>query len=107
MVRSIIAIERDGFNIRTISMQFDVPREDFDIIGTLKRICLDYVRTEDGRQVYEYNCGYFNLADIEANIPDSLYEEYGIKRLSTDLSDIVIDWDEDFVDDDLIDDSEG
>lgn len=98
MLRTIVAIERDGLDIRTLNMTFEVPNEQFDLIGAIKKAATDYCKTEMGKQVYAYNCHYFNWADFEMNVPDEFCEKHGFKRIYSNLSDLEVNWDEDLVD---------
>ena len=96
MIKTVTAIERDGLNLRLLTMVFEVPsRSDFDLMDALRKAVNDFCRTEEGRKVYEYNCGYFNLADIDMSLPKEWLEKYEIEYIDTCPS-YEIDWDESF-----------
>ncbi len=98
MIRTVVAIERDGLDIRTLTLQFDVPSEDFDLITAVRKAATDYCKTEQGRRIFDYNCSCFNWADFDTAVPQEFCERYGFKKLNTVLSDIVVDLDEQLVD---------
>lgn len=99
--QTIIATERDGMNVRTIAIVYEVIREDpdFDLKEAVKAAVKDYLHTIEGKRVYEYNQECFNWADFEANVPNELCEQYGFRKVETMFSDIEVDWDEHLVDD--------
>ena len=96
MIRTITAVERDGFDLRLLTVVFEVPsRFDFNLMEALQNAVTDYCKTKEGREVYEYNCGCFNLADIDTSLPKDWLEKYGVKYINSYQSDEV-DWDESF-----------
>lgn len=99
MLRTVVAIERDGFDVRVLTLQFDVPDENFNLEYWVRKAATDYCKTEDGRETYNYNCSYFNWADFDMNVPLEFCERYGFKKIDSVLSDIIVDWDEQLVDD--------
>ena len=106
MIRTIVAIERDGFDINTLTMQFEVPSNNFDLISAVKHAAEDYCKTEEGRQTYDDNCYNFNWADFAMYVPSSFCEKYGFKMLDDVVNDVVVDWDEQLVDIDEEDEEE-
>ena len=56
MIRTVVAIERDGLDIRVLTLLFDVPSDDFNLEYWVRRAATDYCLTEKGRAVYDYNC---------------------------------------------------
>lgn len=104
MLKTVVAIERDGLDVNTLTLQFEIPSEDFNLITAVKNAAMDYCQTEQGKQVYEYNCSYFNWSDFAMNVSNEFCEKYGFKMLDAVCEDIIVDWDEQLVDD--IDDEE-
>lgn len=98
MIRNVVAVERDGFNVRTLTVSFEVPDENFNLIRAIKNACNEYIRTEDGRKTYIGNCDAFNMGDMVSYVPNSICEKYGFKMSDSVLSDIEIDWDEQLAD---------
>lgn len=80
MLRTVVAIERDGLDVRVLSLQFDVPNAEFDLKDAVCKASTDYCKTPDGKRTYKYNCSY--------------------------VSDIEVDWDEQLVDDSQIEDDD-
>lgn len=102
MLRTVVAIERDGLDIRVLTLQFDVPGEEFDLKEAVCKAATDYCKTTDGRKIYDYNCSYFNWADFATSVPQEFCEKYGFKKIDSAVSDIEVDWDEQLVDDSQI-----
>ena len=102
MIKNITAVERDGFDIRTLTVSFEVPDENFDILSAISKAVADYIKTDAGRQTYEHNCECFNLADFNTSVPNEFCEKYGFKKIDSLTQDIEIDWDYEFTS--LIDD---
>ena len=99
MLRTITAIERDGWDLRTLTIVFEVPNEAFDLVEAVKKASTEYCQTEKGRDTYEYNCHSFNWADFTMSVPNEICEKYGFKIVVEGiLSDIEVDWDEELVD---------
>ena len=107
MLRTITAIERDGWDLRTLTIVFEVPDEAFDLVEAVKKASTEYCLTENGRATYEYNCHSFNWADFVMSVPNSICEKYGFKVVVDGiLSDIEVNWDEELVDSSQFDDEE-
>ena len=97
MIKTIVATERDGFDIRTLSISFDVPSDDFDLIEAVKKAATDYCLTDEGKMVYEGNCNCFNWGDFATYVSNSFCEPYGFKQINSDVSEISVNFDEQLV----------
>lgn len=97
MIRTITAIERDGTNVRTLSLSFEVPDKQFDLVAAIKKAATDYCKSKDGKDVFDYNCSCFNWADFHCHVPQSFCIKYGFKKIESSTSDIEVDWDEQLV----------
>lgn len=104
MLKTVVAIERDGFDIRTLTLHFDVPSKDFDLISAVKNAATDYCKTVEGKKTYEYNCRSFNWADFAMHVSNNFCREHGFEVLELICSDIEVDWDEQLVDESEIED---
>lgn len=98
MIRTINAIEHDGLKERMLTMLFDVPDEEFDLISAVKAAAKEYCMTEDGLKTYIGNCSSFNWADFECYVPNEICMKYGFRKINGSLSDISVNWDEQLVD---------
>ncbi len=98
MLRTVTAIERDGLDVRVLVLNFDVPSKEFDLMAAVKAAALEYCQTEDGKKTYNYNCRCFNWADFEMNVPNEICAKHGFTVLESPVSDLVVDWDEQLVD---------
>ena len=108
MLRTVVAIERDGMDVRVLSLLFEVPHKGFDLRAAVIKAATEYCQTEEGRNLYRYNCSCFNWADFASAIPAELCQKHGFRRVDWDMCepDIIADWDEHLVDDSQLSDLE-
>lgn len=100
-LKAITVIERDGLDVRALTILLRVLSDDpdFDLKQAVRDACTQYVLTEDGKAVYSYNCGCFNWADFETNVPNDICRQHGFEKVDYGLlSDEDADWDEQLVD---------
>lgn len=102
MLKTIVAIERDGIDIRVLALNFEVPSADFDLKAAVKAACTEYCKTPEGLETYRYNCNHFNWADFAMSVPAEFCEKHGFKFVQSNVSDEDVNWDEQLVDDDEI-----
>ncbi len=102
MLRTVVAIDRDGLDVHVLTIQFDVPSEEFDLKDAVYKAATDYCKTQDGRKIYDYNCSYFTWADFATIVPQEFCVKYGFKRIDPAVSDIEVDLYEQLVDDSQI-----
>lgn len=98
MIRTIVAIERDGMDLRVLALNFDVPSADFDLKTAVRAACTEYCQTEQGRATYEYNCSSFNWADFAMSVPEEICAKHGFKLITSGVADEEVNWDEELVD---------
>lgn len=99
MIQNVVACEYDGREMRTLTVSFEIPDASFNLMRAVCKAATDFCNTAEGRKIYSYNCRNFNLADFETSVPNSFCEKYGFRKVDSYLSDIVIGWDEELVDD--------
>ena len=104
MIRTVVAVERDGLDSRILTLLFEVPGDDFNLEYWVRKAATDYCLTKIGRETYDYNCNYFNWADFASSVPNEFCRKYGFEKIDSCLSDIIVDWDEHLVDDSQIED---
>lgn len=97
MLKVITAIERDGFDIRTLTLKFDIPSKNFDLVSAIINAATDFCKTEEGKEVYEHNCNNFNWADFAMHVSNEFCRKYGFEMLDVMCEDMVVDWDEQLV----------
>ena len=98
VIRDVTAIERDGLDIRTVTVSFRVPDENFDLMEAIRKAVAEFAETDDGKAALEYTCGYFNLEDVVCFLPDCICERHGFTiEGSLDHND-EIDWNFNFTD---------
>lgn len=96
---TLTAVERDGLDLHLLTLVFEIPHKGFNLIDALKAAVADYIVTDEGKATLEYNCGCFNLADIDSSLPRKFCEKYGIKILDSVLTQDDVDWDCNFATD--------
>ena len=106
MRRIITAIERDGMDIRILTLVFEVPDNDFNLEQAVRKACTAYCKTEEGKAVYEGNCQSFNWADFEAEVPNEICQQFGFQKIDSDVDTIEVNWDEHLVNDDELESDE-
>lgn len=94
MLQTVVAIERDGLDFNALALCFEVPDKDFDLVAAVRAAAAEFCNTKEGRKVYEGNCDAFNWADFAMYVPAELCEKHGFKMVQSELSDIIVDWDE-------------
>lgn len=62
---------------------FDVRNKNDDILDLVKKATEEYLKTEEGRKIYEDNCNDFDLIDFDNYVPNSICEEFGFVKIST------------------------
>lgn len=100
-IQIITAIERDGFDMRLLTVLFEVLSADehYDLLTAIKAAVTEWCCTEEGHGEFEYNRGCFNLADlVNSAIPTDLCRKHGFAIMDSAMSDKEIDWDEPLVD---------
>lgn len=96
MINVICAIEHDGRNERILTLAFDVPSKEFDLRAAIQKAVKDFLSTEEGRRVWEYNCHSFNWADFAMNLGSIACQRYGFSPIGDEqCSDLIVNWDED------------
>lgn len=107
MLRNIVAVKRDGSDVRVITILCEVPDARFYLPAAAKAAAIEYCHTEEGRAVYKDNFKQFDWTDFEFYVPNSICEKHGFKVVKTALSHEEVNWDEQLVhEDDLEDDDE-
>lgn len=103
MLRNIVAVRRDGFDVKILTIIVDVPSVDFDLEAAVKAAATDYAKTPEGRSVYEHNHSEIDWYDFSWSVPNSFCEKHGFKRIETAvLDDLFVNWDENLVDEDRV-----
>ncbi|TCO97346.1 hypothetical protein EV206_108150 [Flavonifractor plautii DSM 6740] len=95
--KTILVIEHDGLAVRAFTIAFALRSPDFDWKAAVKAACEEYVQSEEGRKVYQYNCGCFNWADFVQHVPKELCIKHGLLRCDDELAEETVDWDEELV----------
>lgn len=57
--------------------------EVFDVEKALRDAVAEYLETDSGKKVVEYNCGDFNWGDAILNVPDVIWKNHGLIHLNS------------------------
>ncbi len=93
----ITAIERDGFNFRTLNITLEIIDESINVLEACKEAVREYVTTEEGLKTYLGNCERFNWADFESYVPNEICERHGFRKINTGASRAEVNWDEELI----------
>lgn len=99
MIQIVTAIEHDGMDMRILTLVFDVPDARFDLMAAIRAAVMDFLRTDEGKAVWNHNCHNFNWADFDTHISADLCHAHGFEKYSSDLyADVIVNWDEELAD---------
>lgn len=91
------------FSTETTMLQFEYDSEKtYDVLAQVRSTVKAYLDTEEGKKTLSLNCGCFNWGDA-AEIPDSFYESFGLKKLDAPVADLTVDFNEDMTSDEISD----
>lgn len=95
MIQIVTAVEHDGLDERILTLAFDIPDAGFDLMTAVRAAVMDFLRTDEGKEVWDYNNHNFNWADFEMHISEELCRAHGFEKCSSDLyADEIVNWDE-------------
>lgn len=104
-VITIVATEHDGLDVRVLAINarvIDGDPQTFDLKGAVRKAVHEFLCTKEGKTTYDYNCGSFNWADFESEVPNEICRRYGFEKLESAVSDVEVDWDEHLADDEAL-----
>ena len=90
MLKTVVAIDKNILGMETLTMRFDIPSKDFDLVSAVKNAATDYCKTKQGKAIcrcYNYLGRSFSWADFAPNIPNEFLQKYGFE---------IVDWASDF-----------
>lgn len=99
--QNIVAMYREGGNVQVHIFPCIVlsGEKDFDLMSAAKEAVEEYLHTQKGKALYEYNCGCFNWGDFWTSLPNSFCRNHGFEKADASLPDICVDHDEHLIDD--------
>lgn len=93
---NIMMRDQDGLNIKIYFVSL-THLATIDIIEAVKAACLEYCKTEEGKDTYRHNCDNFNWGDFLLCVPDEICAKHGFTK--EEHSDVVeVDYNEQLVD---------
>ena len=81
MMKFIVARVYDDYS--TLFYFFDVKNKNDDIIDLVKKATEAFLKTKEGRKIYEDNGNDFDLIDFNNYVPNSICEKFGFVKIST------------------------
>lgn len=108
MLATIVATDKDGLDVRTLTITLDVFNNDIDVEKAVIDACTEYCKTEEGRWTYcECNCFNFNWGDFTTYVPNEICEKHGFKIIDTaQVEELCFDFNQQLVDEDDVMDYE-
>lgn len=98
-IMEITAIEPErAFTMQIELLDNSIPMNIDAVRQAVTDACKEYARTENGRNTLDYNCGSFNWADFEANVPKDICEKHGFRVLDSTGICEEVNWDEQLID---------
>jgi hypothetical protein len=93
---NVLVIEHDGLDTRSflLPLMTTEPISTDELRNRVIAACDDYVTTEEGKKILSYNCGCFNWADFEANVPNDICKKHGFTKDALRETNYEVDWDE-------------
>ncbi len=102
-IMTIVATEHDGPDVRALAINIRILDKNgaasFDARSAVRKAVHEYLCTKKGKAVYDYNCGGFNWADFESNVPNRICRKYGFEKIESCTDDLEVSWDEQLADD--------
>lgn len=98
----IIATDQDGLNTKTYIFELLADNRKLKDVEAVKQAITDAVKefcqTEDGRKIYNGNCNNFNWGDLDAYLPETTLNKYGLYKSHDTSEDILeVDFNEQLV----------
>ena len=97
MLKTVMALGKDWLGARGLVLSFDVPDEPFDLMAAVKAAALEYCRSKDGKETYEYTLRNFDLVDFALYVPNKICMKHGFSIIASPVADLVVDWSEQLV----------
>lgn len=96
---TVCAVEYDGMDTRHLVILLRFLDGPINIIEGVTNACTEYIKTPEGKKIYENNCKSFNWADFEAHVPNEICRHYGFEKSDSILCEMEVNWDEHLVND--------
>lgn len=81
----IILRDQDGMNVYSSELMVRTALPDDQIVPAVMAACKDYLNTEEGRKVWEYNCHSFNFGDFDVNVGNKFCIPHGFYRIDQEI----------------------
>lgn len=98
VIKTIVASAIAYESVMNITLSFEVPDTNFDLIEACKKAAHAYCETEEGYVVFTNSqCHCFNWADFDVYVPNSIMEQFGFRKIEGVKADYTVDWEEQLV----------
>ncbi len=79
-----------------------------DLEIAIEKSCTEFVKTKEGKRIYNFNCQNFNWADFNMYVPEDICKKYGFRKLKNPKTemDFTVNWDKHLVDDEELEEEE-
>ena len=98
----IIATDQDGLNTKNYIFEFLADNRKLKDAAAIRQAITaavkEFCQTEDGKKIYEGNCNNFNWGDLDAYLPETILNKYGLYKSDDTSKDILkVDFNEQLV----------
>lgn len=99
ITKRLTTIEKGiGMDESVLSIEFEVPNEQFDLETALECAVSDFAESDEGKKlIKESGTGTFGLMDVDMYLPNSFCEAHGFRKLETLFIDDVLISDRNFL----------
>ena len=81
-----------------LAIKIEVTKQNIDLKQAIKDACREFVVTPEGFKLYNKNHKQFNWQHFAANVPNTICEKYGFKKIQTDNENVLYEkWNESLV----------
>lgn len=97
MKTTLEVMNKTPLETEMLSVEFEVPNENFDLITAIETAVEDFTETPEGKKILDENDGVFNLENVNHDLPNKYCEAHGFRKTGKcRYSDDVLSWDYNF-----------
>ena len=82
-----------------LAIKIEITKQNIDLKQAIKDACREFIVTPEGLKLYSKNHEQFNWQHFAANVPNTICEKYGFKKVQTNNENVLYEkWNESLVD---------
>lgn len=82
MLKSIIAVDRNGDTAHILSMTFSIPNSKFDLMRAIRQTAISFCDSANGRLLYGNNNAKLTWLAFCEHVPVQLQKQYGYQLVT-------------------------